>query len=167
MASNAPRRVFAARLAGAGVFNPIGDKVGIVYDVVILFRLKGDPIAVGLVIEVPGHHRVFLPITRVTSIGGGQVIITGLVNIRRFQQRPGEILVLGQLLERKVTIKEDGRAATVLDAAIENTRGKEWRLTTLYVRTAKSPGHPQETVVLPSAEVSGLMAIPTDRKSVV
>ena len=82
--------VYAARLAGTPVFDPIGEKVGSVYDVVVLFRLRGDPLAVGLVVEVAGRRRVFLPLTRVTSIHNGQVITTGLVNIRRFSQRPAE-----------------------------------------------------------------------------
>ena len=86
--------VYAARLAGTPVFDPIGDKVGTVYDVVVLFRLKGEPLAVGLVVEIVGKRRVFLPLTRVTSIDNGQVITTGLVNFRRFAQRPGETLIL-------------------------------------------------------------------------
>ena len=44
--------VYAARLIGTPVFDPIGDQVGTVYDVVALFRLKGDPLAVGLVVIV-------------------------------------------------------------------------------------------------------------------
>ncbi|MBR5950947.1 MAG: PRC-barrel domain-containing protein, partial [Actinomycetaceae bacterium] len=70
--------VYAARLAGTPVFDPIGDKVGTVYDVVVLFRLKGAPLAVGLVVEIVGKRRVFLPLTRVTSIDNGQVITTGV-----------------------------------------------------------------------------------------
>ena len=31
-------RVYAARLVGTPVFDPIGDRVGVVYDVVVLFR---------------------------------------------------------------------------------------------------------------------------------
>ena len=78
--------VYAARLIGTPVFDPIGDQVGTVYDVVALFRLKGDPLAVGLVVEVVGKRRVFLPLTRVTSIANGQVITTGIVNIRHYGQ---------------------------------------------------------------------------------
>ena len=61
----------------------------------------------GLVVEVPGRRRIFLPMTRVTSIDAGQVITTGLVNMRRFQQRPTETLVLGEMLDRTVTLVED------------------------------------------------------------
>lgn len=153
---SSPRRVFAARLAGTPVFDPIGDKVGTVYDVVVLFRLKGDPLAVGLVVEVVGHRRVFLPLTRVTSIANGQVITTGLVNIRRFQQRPAETLVLGQLLDRRVTLRETGEDAVVVDAAIEQVRGREWRLTTLYVRTDRGSALGQRSLTLAYSDVLGV-----------
>ncbi len=149
-------RVFAARLAGTPVFDPIGDRVGTVYDLVVLFRLKGDPLAVGMVVEVAGRRRVFLPLTRVTSIDNGQVITTGLVNIRRFSQRPAETLVLGELLDRKITLKNTGEQAMVIDAAIERARGREWRLTTLYVRMLRNgkPGPNSQTI--PVSDVVGL-----------
>ena len=57
--------------------------------------------------------------TRVTGIDSGQVITTGLVNMRRFEQRPTETLVLGELLDRSVTLVETGEEVTVLDVAME------------------------------------------------
>ena len=132
--------VYTARLVGSPVFDPIGDKVGTVYDVVVLFRFKGNPLAVGLVVEVAGRRRVFLPLTRVTSIDKGQVISTGLVNMRRFAQRPAETLVLAQLLERTVTLRETGEKAIVLDAAMSNVRGREWLLSTMFVLSSKKGG---------------------------
>ncbi len=58
--------------------------------------------AVGLVVEVPGRRRVFLPLTRVTSIDAGQVISTGLLNMRRFEQRAMETLAVAELFDRTV-----------------------------------------------------------------
>ena len=49
------------------------------------------------------RRRIFLPMTRVTAIDSGQVITTGVVNMRRFEQRPTETLVLGEMLDRRVT----------------------------------------------------------------
>lgn len=156
MSHSSSNRVFAARLAGTPVFDPIGDKVGTVYDIVVMFRFKGDPLAVGLVVEVVGRRRVFLPLTRVTAIDNGQVITTGLVNIRRFSQRPAETLVLGELLERKVSVKETGESAVVVDAAIERIRGREWRLTTVYVRILKNNRPGPNSLTLPASGVAGL-----------
>ncbi|MES1170734.1 MAG: PRC-barrel domain-containing protein, partial [Actinomycetota bacterium] len=85
--STASERVYVARLVNTPVFDPIGDQVGRVRDVVILMRRGVAPTATGLVVEVPGRRRVFMPLTRVTSIGPGQVICTGVINLRRFQAR--------------------------------------------------------------------------------
>ncbi|MDR0433138.1 MAG: PRC-barrel domain-containing protein, partial [Bifidobacteriaceae bacterium] len=126
-------RVFVARLAGTQVFDPIGDRVGWVRDVVALVTPKGRPRAVGLVVEVPGKRRVFLPFTRVTSIEAGQVLTTGLVNMRRFAQRPAETAVLGELVDRRVHL-HDGDSVTIEDVAMEpNVRG-DWEITQLFVR---------------------------------
>ena len=149
--------VYAARLIGTPVFDPIGDQVGTVYDVVALFRLKGDPLAVGLVVEVVGKRRVFLPLTRVTSIANGQVITTGIVNIRRSSQRPAETLVLAQLIERHVHLRETNEEAVVIDVAITQTKPREWQLTSLYVRTGKRAVGGQRSFTVPVREVTGLM----------
>lgn len=133
MSSPSPR-VFCARLAGTAVFDPIGDQVGRVRDVVVLLRSTGAPRAVGLVVEVPGRRRVFLPLTRVTSIAAGQVISTGLVNMRRFEQRPAETLAIGELLDRRVELVDGSGAATVVDLAIEEQRTRDWLVTQLFVR---------------------------------
>lgn len=132
--SSVGTRVFVARLAGTAVFDPIGDQVGRVRDVVVLLRPKGGPRAVGLVVEVPGRRRVFLPLTRVTSIDAGQVIITGLLNLRRFEQRPTETLAIGELLDRHVDLTDGSGSATIVDLAMEQQRNRDWVITQLYVR---------------------------------
>ena len=59
---------FVGKLAGTGVFDPIGDQVGRVYDVISIIRCDGRPQVVGLVVEVTNRRRVFVPISRVTTI---------------------------------------------------------------------------------------------------
>ncbi len=135
--STAHERIFVARLAGTSVFDPIGDPVGRVRDVVLLVKTKGAPTAVGLVVEVPGRRRVFLPLTRVTSIAPGQVLCTGVVNLRRFKARPVETLAMADLFERSVTLKESGETAYIEDIAFEQTRARTWTVTKLFVRKGK------------------------------
>ncbi len=140
----ASSRVFVARLAGLPVFDPLGDPVGRVRDVVLLPRGGRRPRAVGLVTEVPGRRRVFVPMTRVTSMSAGQVITTGLLNMRRFEQRPTEVLVLTDLLERTVTLVRlppgaDPRAV-VQDVALEVQRNGDWELTRVFVRHGAPSG---------------------------
>lgn len=130
-------QVFVAQLAGTPVFDPLGDQVGRVRDVVVLLRITRAPRAVGFVVEVPGKKRVFLPLTRVTSIDAGQVISTGLMNMRRFEQRQTETLAVGELLDRTVTLKDGSGSATIEDLAIEKMRNADWNVTRLFVRRAE------------------------------
>ena len=108
--STTPSRVFAARLVGLPIFDPQGDQVGKVRDLVVALRSEiSQPRVLGLVAEVFGRRRIFVPMTRVTNIDSGQVYTTGLLNMRRFEQRPTETLVIGQMLDRTVTIPQHRR----------------------------------------------------------
>ena len=99
--STAPARVYVARLVGLPIFDPQGDQVGKVRDLVVAIRSEASqPRVLGLVAEVFGRRRIFVPMTRVTNIDSGQVYTTGLLNMRRFEQRPTETLVIGQMLDR-------------------------------------------------------------------
>ena len=99
-------RVYVARLAGLPVFDPNGDQVGRVRDAVARLRTTNrPPQVVGLVAEMPLRRRIFLPIGRITSIDADAVVLsTGTLNLRRFEKRPDELLVLEDLLDRRVTI---------------------------------------------------------------
>ena len=155
----ASSRVFVARLVDTTVFDPIGDPVGKVHDVIVLIRMRGDPRAVGFVIDVSGRRRVFLPLSRVTAINPGQVITTGLVNIRRFEQRKAETLVVGELLDRVVTLRDGSGRVTIRDVAIEPDRNKDWKVTRLFVQRASSGPlglRRGETLMVRPEEVSGL-----------
>lgn len=145
-----------ARLAGVSVFDPLGDEVGRVRDVVVALGPRSSNMArgvrvVGLVTEVPGRRRVFLPMTRVTSIDAGQVITTGLVNMRRFEQRRGETLAVAELLDRSVTVSADEDEtfpAVVEDLGLDLQRTREWRLTKVFVRKGAADGRRKSSLGL-------------------
>ena len=133
--STAPARVYVARLVGLPIFDPEGDQVGKVRDLVVAVRSEvHQPRVLGLVAEVFGRRRIFVPMTRVTNIDSGQVYTTGLLNMRRFEQRPTETLVIGQMLDRTVTIPTTGVAGTVYDVAMEQARNRDWVLSRVAVQ---------------------------------
>src|SRR3954464_12680425 len=135
-----PSRVFVARLAGIAVFDPAGDQIGRVRDVVVVLRPPPrTPRVLGLVVEVPPHRLVFLPITRVTNIDAGAVIFDGRINMRRFQKRGSETLALGEMLDRTVRLKGSDEQAVVLDLGMEQSRTRDWFITKVAVRRA-GPG---------------------------
>jgi Mg/Co/Ni transporter MgtE len=130
-------RVFVARLAGLGVYDPNGDQLGRVRDAVATLRVgRQPPRVLGLVVEVQHRRRIFVPMGRVTRIEPDAVVLTtGSVNIRRFEQRPNELLVLSEVLDRTVVRIEDGARMVVVDAAMEQSRTRDWVITRLAVRS--------------------------------
>jgi len=121
------------------VFDPQGDQVGKVRDVVVVMRpgassLVSQPRVVGLVVEVFGRRQIFAPMTRITSIDAGQVITTGLLNMRRFAKRSTETLVIGQMLDQKVTVRGTEVQGVVFDVAMEQTRSREWVLSRVAIQ---------------------------------
>lgn len=129
-------RVYLARLSRIAVFDPNGDPVGRVRDAVVNLRVDAHaPRVLGLVVEIQQRRRIFVPIGRITSVDVDAVVLgTGQVSLKRYEQRPGELLVIGELLDRRVTITETGQPAILIDAGMEQTRTRDWVLTKLAVR---------------------------------
>ncbi|HEX5495597.1 MAG TPA: CBS domain-containing protein [Mycobacteriales bacterium] len=152
-------KVYIARLAGVAVFDPNGDLVGKLRDAVVTLRIGNMPPRVlGAVVEMQHRRRIFVPMGRVTSVDADAVVLsTGTVNLRRFEQRPGETLVLGELLDRRVTVVESGERMVVVDAAMEQTRTRDWVLSRLAVReTGRIPRRRGQIRQVEWSEVTGL-----------
>ncbi len=156
--SSTPTRVYVARLVGLPVFDPQGDQVAKVRDIVVALRSEANqPRVLGLVTEVFGRRRIFVPMTRVTHVDAGQVSITGLLNMRRFEQRPTETLVMAQMLDRSVTIAPSGIQGTVYDVAMEQARNRDWVISRVAVtEAAKGFRRRGQTHVAEWRDVEGL-----------
>ena len=163
--STTSNRVFAGRLSGLPVFDPAGDQVGKIRDLVAVLRAGGlPPRVLGLVVEVFGRRSIFVPMTRVTHVDSGQVITTGLVNMRRFEQRPTETLVFGQMLDRMVRVKDSGTEGpaiqgTVYDLAMEQARNRDWVISRVALQEgSKRFGRKGQTHVVEWRDVEGFEA---------
>ena len=129
-------RIFLARLNGIGVFDRSGDNIGKVRETVATLRVgRQAPRVLGLVVEIQHRHRIFVPMGRVTSLESDAVVLSsGSVNMKRFERRPTELLVMAELMDRTVTVVEDNQQVTVVDAAMEQNRSRDWVITRLAVR---------------------------------
>ena len=156
-------RVYAARLAGMVVLGPDGESIGRVRDVVIgISIVRQQPRVLGLVCELLTRRRIFVPILRVTAIEPGAVTLsTGNVSLRRFSQRPGEVLVLGQVLETRVRVDDpdltqlEGVDVVVVDLAIEQTRTRDWMVTKVAVRPQRRLGRRSNVYAVDWQHVQG------------
>ncbi|MFM8599542.1 MAG: magnesium transporter MgtE N-terminal domain-containing protein [Mycobacterium sp.] len=157
-------RVYAARLAGMVVLGPDGESLGRVRDVVISISIvRQQPRVLGLVVELPTRRRIFVPILRVTAIEPNAVTLnTGNVSLSRFTQRPGEVLVLGQVLDTRVRVDDPeqdqlaGVDVVVFDLAIEPTRTRDWVVTRVAVRSLRRLGRRSAVAVVDWQNVTGL-----------
>jgi flagellar motility protein MotE (MotC chaperone) len=158
MPAGAPR-IFVSHLAGVPVFDPQGDQVGRVRDLVAMLRVgRRPPRLLGMVVEVLSRRRIFLPMTRVTGVESGQVITTGVLNMRRFEQRPTERLVLGELLDRRVRLVDTGEEVAVLDVSIQQLPARrDWEIDKVFVRKGKGGALRRrgETLTLEWSAVTG------------
>jgi Mg/Co/Ni transporter MgtE len=128
--------VFVAQLVGLPVFGPDGESIGKIRAMVVVLRTdRHPPRVLGAVVELATRRRIFVPMLRVTSIDANAVTLaTGSVNLRRFHQRPNEVLVIGQLLDARAVVIETDRAAVLVDAAMEPTRTRDWVLGRVAIR---------------------------------
>ncbi|MEV0969119.1 magnesium transporter MgtE N-terminal domain-containing protein [Microtetraspora glauca] len=152
-------RIFVARLAGLAVFDPAGDQIGRIRDVVVGIRGPLPPRVHGFVVEIQPRRRVFLPITRITSVESRAVIFTGKLNMRRFEQRESETLAIGEMLD--LTVRYQGEEVTVLDLAMEQARPAEWVLGKVAVR--RGSRRRGETLIVDWEEVTGFGVVQKDQ----
>jgi Mg/Co/Ni transporter MgtE len=160
----AVNRVYAARLAGLVVLGPDGESMGRVRDVVISISIvRQQPRVLGLVVELLTRRRIFVPITRVTAIEPNAVTLTtASVSLRRFSQRPGEVLVLGQVIETRVRVDDPeleqlaGIDVVVVDLGVEQTRTRDWMVTKVAVRSPRRLGRRSNIHVVDWQQVQGL-----------
>lgn len=139
----AVNRVFAAQLAGLVVLGPDGESLGRVRDVVISMSIvRQQPRVLGLVIELLTRRRIFVPILRVTAIESHAITLnTGNVSLTRFSQRPGEVLVVGQVLDTRVRVDDPELPelaavdSTVVDLGLEPNRARDWMVSRVAVRS--------------------------------
>ncbi len=157
-------RVYVARLARMLVLGPLGESVGRVRDVVVSISIvRQQPRVLGLVIEIPTRRRIFVPMLRVSSIEpNGVTLNTANVSLTRFEQRPGEVLVLGQVLDTRVRIDDPelpelaDTDAVITDLGIEQTRTRDWIVTRVAVRLPRRLGRRSPVRIADWHNVQGL-----------
>lgn len=144
-------KAFVARLAGLPVIGPDGDDIGRIRDVVVTMRSQHKPPRViGLVVELPTRRRIFVPMLRVASIDPRSVsLVSGTINLHRFQSRPGENVVLGSLVDSIISVETEQAGSDsqnsgdrlvrqqVVDVEIERQRSRDWFVSRVAARVRR------------------------------
>ncbi|OBG33909.1 magnesium transporter MgtE N-terminal domain-containing protein [Mycobacterium sp. E3198] len=138
-------RVYVARLPRMLVLGPLGENFGRVRDVVISISIvRQQPRVLGLIVDLATRRSIFIPMLRVAAIEPNAVTLnTGNVSLRHFQQRPGEVLAMGQILDTPVKVNDPelpelaGLDVVITDLGIEQTRTRDWLVTRVAVRSQR------------------------------
>jgi flagellar motility protein MotE (MotC chaperone)/sporulation protein YlmC with PRC-barrel domain len=131
--------VFISRIRNLPVLDDAGDQVGKLRDVVVQRRAGGHaPRVKGLVVELFARHRIFIPMARVHTIDAVQVVISGVVNTRRFERRESETLVIADLFDLTVQRVDHPAPSVIFDVAMRPVRSYDWELSEVALREAGS-----------------------------
>ena len=157
-------RVYVARLARMLLLGPLGESFGRVRDVVISISIvRQQPRVLGLVVDLATRRSIFIPIGRVAAIEPDAVTLnTGNVSLRRFEQRPGEVLTMGQVLDTQVRVSDPALPeladldVIVTDLGIEQSRMRDWVVTRVAVRVPRRLGRRGPVHIVDWQNVQGL-----------
>ena len=157
-------RVYVARLPRMLVLGPLGESFGRIRDVVISMSIvRQQPRVLGLLVDLATRRSIFIPFLRIAAIEPNAVTLnTGSVSLRHFEQRPGEVLAVGQVLDTMVKVNDPelpelaGLDVVITDLGIEQTRTRDWLVSRVAVRTQRRLGRRGPVHVVDWQNVQGL-----------
>ncbi len=104
-----------SEIVGSAIVERQGERIARVKDVVARLREGTYPLVSGLVSRAGGRD-FYIPIERVAEIGPRQVrLVSGTVDVGRFQRRDGELLLVKDVLDRQVIDVRGTRVVRVND----------------------------------------------------
>ncbi len=116
--------LFLSRLVGRPVRDRDGDSIGKVRDLIVALGEQYPPVT-GLVVRVAGGRDIFLPWTDVEEIdAGGARLGTTRIDIATFRQRPNEIRLWLDLLDKQIVDVEDRKIVRVNDIQLAPVEGR-------------------------------------------
>ena len=106
------------------IFDSDGDRIGRVQDLVARLGDDAHPPIVGVVIRIEGRN-LFVPIRKIGGLAEGRMTFQGRkVDLRRFERRPGELLLAEDLLARHLINLVRGRLIIANEIEIAQVDGR-------------------------------------------
>jgi CBS domain-containing protein len=106
------------------IFDQDGDRIGRVQDLVARLGDDAHPPVVGVVIKIEGRN-LFVPIRKIGGLAEGRMTFQGRrVDLRRFERRPGELLLAEDLLARHLINLVRGRLIIANEIEIAHVDGR-------------------------------------------
>jgi magnesium transporter len=115
--------LYLSQAIGRPVLDVNGEPIGKVADLIVAVGDRYPPVT-GLVVETD-RRRIFLPWTSVASFDlGGARLATSSIDIAKFQQRPNEILLKEDLMDKQIVDIDGRRVVRVNDLRLDEIEGK-------------------------------------------
>jgi hypothetical protein len=106
------------------IFDSSGDRIGRVQDLVARLGDDPHPPIVGVVLRIEGRN-LFVPIRKIGGLAEGRMTLQGSrVDLRRFERRPGELLLAEDLLARHIINLVRGRLIIANEIEIAQIDGR-------------------------------------------
>jgi magnesium transporter len=116
--------LFLSRLVGRPVRDRHGESFGKVRDLIVALGEQYPPVT-GLVVRVTGGRDIFLPWTDVEEIDAdGARLRTTLIDMASFRQRPNEIRLWLDLLDKQIVDVEGRKIVRVNDIQLAPVEGR-------------------------------------------
>ena len=115
--------LYLSQAIGRPVLDANGDPMGKVADLIVAVGDRYPPVT-GLVVETD-RRRIFLPWTSVDHLGSdGARLQTRMIDIGKFQQRPNEILLRADLMDKQIVDIDGRKVVRVNDLRLDEIEGR-------------------------------------------
>ena len=115
--------LYLSQAIGSPVLDAHGEPIGKVDDLIVAIGDRYPPVT-GLVVAT-GRRSIFLPWSHVASFDvSGARLSTGTIDITRFQQRPNEIQLRQDLLDKQIVDIDGRKVVRVNDLSLDDVEGK-------------------------------------------
>jgi CBS domain-containing protein len=152
--------MFASQLRRLPVNDPTGERIGRLHDIVVTMLPGAPPRLTGLLVSV-GRKPIFVGAGSVESISAAGISLSSArLSLRRYQQKPGELRVLGELLDRTAIDREGNQQVRINDVAVAPTR-TGWEVVAADVLQARRTLGRGRTREIPWSRLTGISAAET------
>jgi magnesium transporter len=114
--------LYLSQLVGRPILDAQGERIGRIADLIVALGDRYPPVT-GLVAQT-GRPRIFLPWSSVASLdASGARLSTRTIDIGHFVQRPNEILLRGDLLDKQIVDIDGRKVVRVNDLRLDEIAG--------------------------------------------
>ncbi len=114
--------LFLSQIIGRPVRDPAGEPLGTIADLIVAIGEQYPPVT-GLVVKTE-RRKIFLPWRSVEALdASGARLRVATIDIGKFRQRPDEILLRGDLLDKQIVDIEGRKVIRVNDVSLDEIEG--------------------------------------------